>query len=190
MKQLSSFIFESFLESQMKKRVKDHIERVKYFYNKLIELGLISEEDIIDINMHDKDKFEPKNLKRQALRFKEQRSTEEAKQINDVIREHIKSNPHHCEYWGRKDQDHLSKYINCEKMPDKYLYEMIADWHSTAEERGNTVMDYFYDVNGERFIFSKRQQEIIKKCTNALEKFVDSSKKREYSTVYIDPAKK
>lgn len=188
MKKFSEYIFESSLESKMKQRIKDHIERVKFFYNKMVELGIIPEKDITDISLHDKDKLLPKNLKRQALRFKTERTEEDTQQINAVIREHVKSNPHHCEYWGVYGQDHLSTNIHCENMPDISLYEMIADWHSTAEEKGNTVMEYFNDVNGTRYIFSKRQQEIIKECCKKLETFFDKDRKREYSSVYIDPA--
>ena len=64
--------------------------------------GKIPEQEInIDgIINHDKDKFEEKNMLRQVLRYKENLTVEEMHQIHDVVMEHIKSNPHHCEYWG------------------------------------------------------------------------------------------
>ena len=149
---------------------------------------MIPEDDLTDINNHDKDKLLPKNLKRQALRFKSSLTKDEENQINAVIREHVRNNPHHCEYWGVYGQDHLSTNIHCENMPDISLYEMIADWHATAEEKGNSVMEYFNKVNGKRYIFSKRQQDIIKNCAKQLSSFFDIGRKRQYSDTYIDPA--
>ena len=54
-----------------KKRVIDHIKRVKFFYNKLVEAGIIPEKDIdfARIAKHDADKLEPYNLKIKLTNF-------------------------------------------------------------------------------------------------------------------------
>ena len=100
-----------------KKRVIDHIKRVKFFYNKLVEAGVIPEKDIdFDrIAKHDADKLEPYNLKRQACRFTKTGtvSPEQKEAANDVIREHIKKNPHHSEFWGAPSDDQFSTNIDC-----------------------------------------------------------------------------
>ena len=98
-----------------RKRIQDHINRVKYFYTILVESVQIPLEDI-DIKRvmkHDADKLKYNNLKRQALRYcgDRQLTQEEKQQIHDVVMEHIKSNPHHCEYWGVGD--YKSMCINC-----------------------------------------------------------------------------
>ena len=74
-------------------------------------------------------------------------------------------------------------------MPVKYLYEMLSDWASTAEEKGNTIIE-FYDSNlGSKFLFSKEQDKTIRECIEFLDKAIDPKRKRQYSEVYVDPSK-
>ena len=107
-----------------KKRVIDHIKRVKFFYRKLVEAGVIPEKDIdFDrIAKHDADKLEPYNLKRQACRFTKTGtvSPEQKEAANDVIREHVKKNPHHGEFWGAPSDDQFSTNVDCTKT--RYIY--------------------------------------------------------------------
>lgn len=185
-------------------RCKDHIRRVKYFYNKLIEANMIPDDCLnsAEVNRHDADKLEPDNVRRQSLRMTPngKPDPEDADDIYNVVRDHVKSNPHHCEYWGNSDQDHMSKNINCTKMPDKYIYEMMADWASTAEERGNAIIDWYNmcvikgegdngsEPHGDRWIFSRHQKDIMLKCMEYLQGEIDPSMKRNYGFKYIDPA--
>jgi len=175
------------VEANMRRRINDHISRVIFFYKQLLDGGMIPQEDqrLDEVLKHDKDKLKPANLKVQALRFLAERTPEENQAIENVVRRHIKTNPHHFEYWGTKDQDHHSSNIHCEKVPDKYLYEMIVDWQATAEERGNSLLSFYESNQGSRFIFSKHQDEIIRRCAKYLEKFVGPS--RTYSDVYLEP---
>ena len=173
-----------------RKRAQDHIDRVQFFYKKLVELGAIPEEDIdlARVAKHDADKLIPKNLERQALRFTNSGtiSPEAEKEINDVIREHVKTNPHHSEYWGGPGVDHLSKGVDCTKEPDTYLYEMVADWMATAEERGTKCIDWFNKCIPERWIYNEHQCDLIKRCIGLLNKY--QGPKRDYGFTYVDPA--
>ena len=180
--------------ADIKTRIEDHIKRVKYFYKKLISEGMIPKSDInlSEVNRHDADKLKPKNLERQAKRFTVNGTMNpgDEEDIYQVIREHVKSNPHHCEYWGSSSQDHMSNGIHCEKMPDKYLYEMMADWAATAEEKGTKIKDW-YDLcvtQRKRWIFSEHQKEIMLKCMDCLQKFIEPGMKRDYGRKYVDPA--
>ena len=142
--------------------------------------GKIPEQEInIDgIINHDKDKLEEKNMVRQVLRYKSDLTTEEMHQIHDVVMEHIKSNPHHCEYWG--EGTYASKGIDCTKMTDIYLYEMCADWAATAEEQGNKLLDWCEKVINKKFMFTESQVEKIMNCCNFLETCIDENWKRDY----------
>lgn len=162
-------------------RVQDHINRVKYFYRLLIESGQIPFEDIdiVRVMNHDKDKLKYNNLIRQALRYSpEPLSAEEKKDINDVVMEHIKTNPHHCEYWGKGD--YASKHIDCTKMTDTYLYEMCADWAATSEENGSPLLGWCSDVINNKFMFTDRQIDIIKSVCEYLNEYIDPALKRDY----------
>lgn len=177
-----------------RQRVIDHIDRVKYFYNKLVEGGIVPEEDINtdQVEEHDSDKLKQENIRRQALRMTANGvlSPKDEKDVYEVIRDHVKTSPHHCEFWGLPNEDHMSVGVNCEKMPDKYIYEMMADWAATAEERGSKIVDWFNKaiVNDKRWIFNSRQIDTIKKCIDFLEPLVDKNKKRNYGFKYVDPA--
>ena len=172
-----------------KKRVIDHIARVKFFYKKLVEAGVIPEKDIdFDrIAKHDADKLEPYNLKRQACRFTKTGTVtpEQKEAANDVIREHIKKNPHHSEFWGAPSDDQFSTNIDCTKTPDTYMYEMAADWMATAEERGTNCMDWYNKNVGKRWIYNEHQCDILKKCINVLDKY--QGPKRDYGLSYLSP---
>ena len=55
---------------------------------------------------------------------------EDVKETNAVLfqlayQQHIKTNPHHIEFWG-----------NIEAMPEIYIAEMICDWKSRSSEFG------------------------------------------------------
>ena len=174
-----------------RRRVQDHINRVKYFYKLMVKDGIIPEQyvDLNRLTSHDKDKLEPENLRKQALRFSEdgEYSEQDIKDINDVVKRHVKSNKHHCEFWGEGDQN--TNGMDCSAMPDTYLYEMMADWAATAEERGSTIESYGSKSINKRWFFSDHQVEIMWKCINYLDKKVDPSQKRDYGLTYIDPAK-
>ena len=193
MKGLKEYITESKHpkeESAMYKRVKDHIARVIHFYKILVEAGKVPkyEDRMGEVLKHDMDKLKPENIRRQALRFLSERSKEDDKEITEVVREHIKSNPHHFEYWGKPEDDQLSTHVHCEKMPFAYMYEMLADWAATAEEHGNTVLSFYEDNVGKRYHFSGRQDELIRKCAAVLDNYIDPAMKRTYSSVYIEPS--
>lgn len=165
-----------------RKRIQDHINRVKYFYNILVENRKIPLEDI-DIERvmkHDLDKLKYDNLVRQSLRYcgDRQLTQEEKQQINDVVMEHIKSNPHHCEYWG--EGDYKSTGINCMEMNDTFLYEMCTDWAATSEENGNQLLWWCDKVINNKFMFTERQVNIIYSICTYLSDYIDPNLKRDY----------
>lgn len=176
-------------------RIVDHIHRVKYFYNKLLDQELIPEYDqnISEVLHHDDDKLFPENLKRQSYRYyiqPELLTPEIENEIHNVVREHVKSNKHHCEYWGVGD--HTTNNMDCTKMPLKYIYEMLADWAATAEERGGTVESWYkfavVNVGGKRWKFSVNAVKAMEKCIPYLDSILDKSLKRDYGLTFIDPA--
>lgn len=177
-------------------RIEDHIDRVQYFYNLMVKAGIIPKEYIRqnEVDEHDADKLEPHNLERQSLRYcipQDEMTPEDIEDIDNVIREHIKSNPHHCEYWGVGD--HHTKGMDCSSMPIEEIFIMVADWTATAEEKGGkNAWDWFnkcvVNVGGDRWIFTDEQIEIIKACLEFLEDKVDPSLKRDYGLHSFDPA--
>jgi hypothetical protein len=184
MQSLFSIIENSLLEAnelaKMKLKVENHIQRVIFFYKKMLQLGLIPKEDqnLKEVLKHDADKLLPSNLKKQAKRLQSDFNDDDYDDIADVVNNHIKDNPHHLEYWD-DNADFWCDSVNVSKMPDKYLYEMIADWHATAEEKGNSVIDYMENMSW-KFHFTKEQKKTIKKCAKALAPYIDKSFEMHY----------
>lgn len=174
--------------AKCRERIKDHITRVKYFYNILVESGQIPLEDI-DIKRvmkHDSDKLKYNNLVRQALRFtpKEKLTENDMASIDAVVMEHIKSNPHHCEYWG--SGDYTSVGINCKKMPNTFIYEMCADWAATSEEKGNSLISWCNHAVNNKFMFTEEQSELIYSICEYLEEYINPEYKRDYGLEQIN----
>ena len=101
--------------------------------------------------------------------------------------EHIKSNPHHCEYWGKGDYKSLC--INCKEMDDTFLYEMCADWAATSEENGNSLMGWCDKVINNKFMFTEHQVDLIYSVCNYLKDYIDQSLKRDYGLKSIKLSK-
>lgn len=161
-------------------RIQDHISRVQYFYGILVNNGKIPYKDIniIGIINHDKDKLEKQNVVKQALRYKANLTHEEMQEIHNVVMEHIKGNPHHCEYWG--EGTYASKNIDCTSMTDIYLYEMCCDWAATAEELGNGLLDWCKKVINDKFMFTEYQVNKIYEICGFLNEYIDPDYKRDY----------
>lgn len=183
------------LLNKVRQRTLDHIERVKYFYKLMLHNNKIPEQykNFAEVQKHDSDKLEKDNLKDQALRYKyspEELTPEIERRIQNVVREHVKTNKHHCEYWG--NGDHRTVGMDCSKMPLKYVYEMLADWAATAEERGGTIDSWYrssvIEVGGKRWHFSKEIINTIEDIIPWLDSKIDKSLKRDYGLTFIDPA--
>lgn len=164
-----------------RRRIKAHIERVQYFYTKIVYADMIPTTKDIDIDRvlnHDKDKLKLKNLVRQAFRYiPGPLSDNEKMAIHNVVMEHIKSNKHHCEYWS--DGDYASEGNDCTKMEPTYLYEMCADWAATSEENGSGLMEWYEKVVNKKFLFTTEQLDIIKPVCEYLSNLVDPDLKRK-----------
>lgn len=173
-------------------RVSDHITRVKHFYNVLLNSNMIPAEykNTASVMKHDRDKLDPRNLKRQALRYcyTEEEMTPEIKhEINAVVQEHVTANKHHAEYWWSGDWK--DKNQDCTSMPLEYIYEMMADWAATAEERGTSLIKWYTDgvvnVGGVHWKFTDGAAAEIAKCVNFLKDKIDPSMKRNYGLTQI-----
>ena len=164
-----------------RRRIKAHIERVQYFYTKIVYADMIPTTKDIDMGRvmnHDKDKLKLKNLVRQAFRYiPGPLSDKEKLAIHNVVIEHIKTNKHHCEYWS--DGDYASEGNDCTKMEDTYLYEMCADWAATSEENGSGLMEWYEKVVNKKFLFTTEQLDIIKPVCEYLSQCIDPNLKRK-----------
>lgn len=60
--------------------------------------------------------------------------------LNEVVKHHATTNPHHPEYWG-------GIYF----MPDIYIAEMVCDCAARSSEFGTSVRNWFIDRHPEKY---------------------------------------
>lgn len=65
-----------------------------------------------------------------------------------AVEQHVKTNPHHPEYWG----DSISK------MPDVYLAEAVCDWYARATEFGTDLRAWIKDTAIEKWSINEEDQ--------------------------------
>jgi len=143
---------QKFIERTLK-----HIELVNYFGKKLGR----------EYPDHDKSKLDLL-LDGYKYLLKENRTQEEEDALNLATFIHIKNASHHPEYWTNTDLNGFTRnnytphgVIIATDMPNEALEEMVCDWKSTGLEKGNSVEDWFKQVNGTRWFFSGFQVRFI-----------------------------
>lgn len=99
----------------------------------------------------------------------EERTKTENAALDLVTLIHITNSPHHPEYWTDTNLSGFTRKnpnpngpIDATEMPDEYLIEMLCDWCSRSYECHNTPQSWFIKNNGKRWIFSNKQQHLIK----------------------------
>jgi len=77
--------------------------------------------------------------------------------INDAAERHVKSEPHHPEYWPEV----------C-RMPLTSIAEMVSDWAAVSEELMKGSLQSWWYSNTERWGFTPRQRAEIQRCIDGI----------------------
>ena len=119
--------------------------------------------------LHDLSKFLPSEFFSYAIFFHSKNRTKVYKQSDESDPNfqkawclHQKRNKHHWNYWvsvTRKDE------IIPIPMPEKYVMQMIADWHGMSRKFGGETKDYFIK-NKDQMILHPETIKIIGKELN------------------------
>ncbi len=81
------------------------------------------------------------------------RSQEDVETVFDVAwLEHIHRNRHHPQHWVLREDSGALKLLD---MPERYLYEMVADWDGAGRALGNAdSVAEWYAKNRDRLVLS------------------------------------
>lgn len=147
------------LEEKFIKRTKEHIARVNKYAKKLGK----SYPD------HDASKLTTLlDVYKYFSKPREELTKEEDEALNLATLIHIKTTPHHPEYWTNTDLSGFTRInftpngiIDATQMPEEYLLEMVTDWCAMSEEFNNSPYDWFNKVNNVRWLFTPEQQKFI-----------------------------
>lgn len=181
-RKIAGDIFRLYLE-----RTKKHIETVRMFGMRACQC-LKDDERLADnlellVDCHDEDKlndalfmahYAPYVVKRYCgtgLEGRFELKPEYVERWNEeYVVTHCLANGHHPECWDRSygyGENHPP--YDATAMTTEYLAEMVCDWCAVGLEQGNSAMDWFRKVNGERFIFTDFQKSFIERLIRAIE---------------------
>lgn len=153
---------------------KNHVEMVKFLGEHVFHK---------DFSSHDDDKVYEQEEDTKIRVYKnlnpEHFTTQDREKINRRDFEHLKSSPHHPEYWDDNITEDNYDFqnpptVHAEKMPKDCLIEMCCDWASCAISNNGSFSTWYNKVIDKRFIFTKGQKTIIK---NTLQKIYDFTTK-------------
>ena len=168
------------IDNWFKKRTDKHVELVakyckiiaKYYMDRFGEL-------LERLKVHDDSKYkdpeiEPYKMitwkykcKDEGWDFEAPKDLEE--QMHKATLHHITTNSHHPEYWVKeeatlndKDRDKpAGEALDCTGMPEVDLAEMLADWASMGQEKGNTAKSWANKNVNIRWKFTDKQKDLI-----------------------------
>lgn len=144
-------------EEKYKNYLEQHIANVKRAFDFLmvkIGGGILSLSDLDiqalkkQIEMHDASKYNLDEFTAYSNYLYGNKSDEVVKAFRQAVKLHKSRNPHHPEYWE-------NEMGRVEKMPDKYILEMICDWwaFSLAKKQPLEILEW-YDKNKDDIKFS------------------------------------
>ena len=138
-----------------------------------------------DFSSHDEDKLYEPEEDTAIITYKflnpEHFTPQDIKKINRLDFEHLKSYPHHPEFWDDEITEKTYDFqnppsVHAEKMPKEFLIEMCCDWAACALAKNSSLSSWYNKTVDKRFFFTKGQKTIIK---DTLQKIYDFTTKND-----------
>lgn len=97
------------------------------------------------------------------------------KKMTEATEHHVKNNMHHPEFYcddkdviNSKDRDKPKKLIDCTKMPELSIAEMVCDWLAMSQEKGTDPNKWADDNINKRWKFNGKQEKLIRDLISKL----------------------
>lgn len=149
----------------------DHLAGVRKAYNWLMDKKIIDLNTPVDIESHDKSKWEPEEYKPYDDYFYGNKSHKVVEAFNYAWLHHIHNNPHHWQYWVLQHDDEPEEAL---EMPESFVIEMICDWWSFSFRSGNLeeIFDWYEKHKGMKLHDRTRKlvEDILSKIKNEIDK--------------------
>jgi hypothetical protein len=198
-------------EDYFYKRTNNHITLVKKYIQKLIDLNdprldPLGLED--ELNNHDSGKFKDPEIKpyieltwNYHLKDHLGQDIKNSKELQDQIQQatfhHVKTHPHHPEYWNNestiesinnKDRDKPpEEIVDATQMPLTAIACMVADWCAMSDEKNSDPYDWAKNNINIRWKFTKEQEAFIYEMLNRLYKYQEQYNDWIISSAYYFP---
>jgi len=168
------------IEEFFEKRTREHIKRVQKYCKKIADYDDKFEDLIEQASHHDDSKFEDPEYepylyvtwsykcKDDGVDWEPPDGMDE--KMNKATEHHVKSNRHHPEFHSSETVDLINrndrdkppeKMIDGTKMGDIDIAEMVADWVSMGQEKGNSAKDWADKNVNVRWKFTDDQKDLI-----------------------------
>lgn len=163
------------------KRTNNHIELVQKYCKKIEDYDPEKFKGLIERGkIHDDSKFKDPEMepyiyiswkykcKDDGVDFKLPEGMDD--KMNEATEHHILNNSHHPEYFCDKTENLINtndrdktpdEMIDATKMEDLDVAEMVSDWCSMSEERGNSPKSWADKNVNVRWKFTDKQKELI-----------------------------
>lgn len=149
----------------------DHTAGVSNAISWMVEHKIIPDDvDISLVKYHDQTKYSEAEYKPYDDYFYGNKSAKVVEAFNYAWLHHIHYNPHHWQYWVLQHDDEPEEAL---EMPERYVYEMIADWWSFSLKSGNLqeIFDWYEKHKGMKLHEKTRKlvEDTLQKIKNTLD---------------------
>ena len=153
----------------------DHIKGVKdalawMMEHKIVPIDVIT---LVDIQDHDLSKYSSEEYKAYDDYFYGNKSSKVVEAFNYAWLHHIHNNPHHWQYWVLKHDDEPEEVL---EMPERYVYEMVADWWSFSWKSKNlySIFDWYEKHKG--MVLHENTRKLVENTLEKIKKELDKTK--------------
>lgn len=156
----------------------DHVKGVRDALGWMIEHGIapIGVIDLTEVEDHDKSKYGEKEYKAYDDYFYGNKSSKVVEAFNYAWLHHIHHNKHHWQHWVLKHDDEPEEPL---EIPEKYVYEMIADWWSFSWKSKNLyeIFDWYEKHKG--MVLHEKTRKLVERTLEKIKNELDKENPAE-----------
>ena len=143
--------------------LKQHINGVQKAYALIKNNLKLSKVDLLEldniIKNHDMSKYEDEEFYPYLYHFyPSQAGVDIEEEYDKAWNHHQKHNPHHWQYWILQKDSGEQKILD---MPEKYVIEMICDWHSFSIKNPKSTAYQWWVDNQHKLMLSDKTKNLV-----------------------------
>ena len=163
------------MSKQYDEYLKNHIEAVQHAMAWMYDYKIFDTPGYLYKTWsHDSSKFTPEEYQAYDDYFygnPEKTKEEINRAFNYAWLHHIHKNPHHWQHWLLQEDEGT---LNALEMPERYVYEMVADWWSFSWVKQNLteIFDWYEEHKGKMILHENTRalvEDILFKIKGAME---------------------
>ena len=155
--------------------ITEHVNNVQKAADWLYSHGIIPEH--ISLGLHDVSKYTPEEYEAYDNYFYGKRTEQVKKDFDYAWLHHIHANPHHWQHWVLVNDEDGTYGL---EIPERHVYEMIADWWSFSHKTGNLREIFsWYDSHKKKMILHEKTRKLVEDILDKIKKELDKEEANE-----------